>query len=312
MPGETECPFALCPMSGSVRRVLAHIRDVHDSSRLDQDFIDSFRLQWCEFCLKWFSKLAQHRSKCLSRSVKSDQDDRHVQSQGVTFGVTDVQSQGVTDEVPPFNKNADETVGLTSCYVGASSSGLDEEQAWSFIRDMPISDILRRKLPRIVQGVPTSWKPLLQECTDLAMNRILKEPLDIAGWKLLMLIPRMVLRHAQGGASGIRQARSNFRDFLQFQWEQLLLPDTGMRKHMEAKDSISSDDRRHRLALKLIRCGELSRAAKLLVSPGLAPVSSEVAEKLASKHPTRNKAILDLQEAWEPINLSRSVFFLHH
>ena len=45
-------------MSGSVRRVLAHIRDVHDSTR----------------------------------SVKSDQDDRHVQSQGVTSGVTDVQS----------------------------------------------------------------------------------------------------------------------------------------------------------------------------------------------------------------------------
>ena len=42
MPGEIECPFTVCPMSRSVQRVLVHIHEVHESSKLPQDFIDSF------------------------------------------------------------------------------------------------------------------------------------------------------------------------------------------------------------------------------------------------------------------------------
>ena len=41
-------------------------------------------------------------------------------------------------------------------------------------------------------------------------------------------------------------------------------------------------------ATQLIRCGEISRAAKILTSSGLAPTSLDTRGKLAAKHPCRS------------------------
>ena len=126
-----------------------------------------------------------------------------------------------------------------------------------------------------MQGVPQPWKPLLQECAGLAMRQILKEPSDPAGWKLFMLIPRMILCHLRGGSCGLKQTCSNFKAFLDFRWEQLL----SCGSTSSSRDFCSSDaSNQHRATLRLVGCGEISRAGKLLVSQGLAPVSAEVAD----------------------------------
>lgn len=64
-------------------------------------------------------------------------------------------------------------------------------------------------------------------------------------------------------------------------------------------------------ALRLVRCEELSRAAKLLTSPGLAPLSEAVAAKLAKKHPPRVDDIGRILgvDSFSSIDLSRSTFF---
>ena len=120
-----------------------------------------------------------------------------------------------------------------------------------------------------------------------------------------MLIPRMILCHLRGGSSGLKQAHSNFKDFLDFRWEQLL----SRGSMSSSRDFCSSDaSNQHQAALRLVRCGEISRDGKLLVSRGLAPVSAEVADKLASKHIARVKAIPTPSKFCEPITLSRSAF----
>ena len=95
---------------------------------------------------------------CVSHSVK------HVGSEGVSVSLHSSASDKET------------------CFCGPSA-----KKAWSFIRQLPVESILGDNLPRIVQGVPQPWKPLLQKCAGLAMRQILKEPLDPAGWKLLCL-----------------------------------------------------------------------------------------------------------------------------
>ena len=78
---------------------------------------------------------------------------------------------------------------------------------------------------------------------------------------------------------------------------------------LKPKSKESKVGTKHEKALRLVKCGELSRAAKLLVNPGLAPVSAEIVSKLASKHPTRFKNVpCTDDDISQPINLSESLF----
>ena len=116
----------------------------------------------------------------------------------------------------------------------------------------------------------------------------------------------MVLRHTRGGSSAVGQVRSAFQTFLQFRWDQLLFD-----KKLTAGPLRSSHDAevRQRAALILIKRGELSRAAELLVSPGLAPATAEVAERPAAKHPPREKNVPTSCKAFQSLSLSRLEFF---
>ena len=183
-----------------------------------------------------------------------------------------------------------------------------EGQAWSFIRDISTEDLLCAYLPPIVRIIAPSLKSLFQDCCELALMRILQDPNDDIGWKLFLSIPRMVLCHNRGGASAIRQARSKFLTFLDFQWDQLLCLQRSSSLKPSSKESEVST--KQQKALRLVKCGELSRAAKLLVSPGLAPVSAETVSKLASKHPTRVKNVpCPGDDMPQSISLSEPLFF---
>ena len=62
--------------------------------------------------------------------------------------------------------------------------------------------------------------------------------------------------------------------------------------------------------MKLVRNGELSRAARVLVSSGLAPATEETVQKLAAKHPARNYEIPDMTPSAnsETVKLSPKYF----
>ena len=63
-------------------------------------------------------------------------------------------------------------------------------------------------------------------------------------------------------------------------------------------------------ALRLVRCGELARASRLLTSPGLAAATAETTKKLASKHPSRVSPLnVRPPNVQEPFILSKKIFF---
>ena len=61
------CPFPPCRSSGTLQRVLHHIRQCHHSNQVPGEFIVRFNLQQCPDCRRWFLKLGQHKSQCRKR-----------------------------------------------------------------------------------------------------------------------------------------------------------------------------------------------------------------------------------------------------
>ena len=185
MSKKIDCPFALCNTSDSVKRVLAHIHSLHDSSHLPHDFIDSLHLQRCKFCHNWFFKLTQHQSRCPKRCIKSDETENecHVtqRSADVADATTNLGSSG-------FGSRGDDSP-KDNCGSGVLESNEREEytekEAWSFIRDISVY----HHPPNTVRVVSQKLKPLFQDCCDIAFKRILNDPSDESGWKLLFSPP---------------------------------------------------------------------------------------------------------------------------
>ena len=101
-----------------------------------------------------------------------------------------------------------------------------------------------------------------------------------------------------------RQTDRQTEQFLLFEWQQLLSLDSSAVR----SKSVCGRDQIKRAAVKLIKCGELSRASRILTSLGLAPATEETAEKLASKHPTRSSALPEGNLNEETISLSMQLF----
>ena len=184
----------------------------------------------------------------------------------------------------------------TSAHSNRSSAYDDtkhqEARAWDLISSLTINQILESLPPRSVRHIPSSLKAIFQECVKVAFREIETNPTNDSGCKLLFLIPRMILRpQKRGGKSGIKKIKAVYRRFLDFHWEELIqLSRPELLSHRESTEV----DQKMKEALRLVKSGGLSRAAKLLTSPGSAPSTDETIQKLKSKHPSRCSPLQDL------------------
>ena len=80
---------------------------------------------------------------------------------------------------------------------------------------------------------------------------------------------------------------------------------------MARPKEVCGRDQVRRAAVKMIKCGELSRAARILTSSGLAPAAKKTVHKLASEHQERASALPDVASNDESITLSMQLF-LHN
>ena len=96
-----------------------------------------------------------------------------------------------------------------------------------------------------------------------------------------------------------------YQKFLSWNWSDLLQLNGSTSK----KTPRCSDEARRAATLRLVRCGELSRASRLLTSKGLAPASEDTTAKLASKHPSRATGLHLPSLSQDSIKLSSSALF---
>ena len=156
----------------------------------------------------------------------------------------------------------------------SSASPSRETEAWEYIRSLSSEEILKMIPARKVQKIKPAMKDNFLDCCSVAFRKIRNNPTDETGWKLLLLIPRMVLRPlTRGGKAKLPVMQFMYKQFRNFQWEDLL---SGGREDTK-KENARGNSRDHvkGAALSLVRCGELSRAARVLTSSGLAPATPD-------------------------------------
>ena len=169
---------------------------------------------------------------------------------------------------------------------------LNESEAWILIDSLSTEEILHSLPPRSVHSITPSLRTLLQECCSIPLRKIEEDPSCDLGWKLLLLLPRMILQpQVRGGKVGVRDTKARYQRFIHFHWRELIQ----FQKDYSPPicSSKNEDDHRKRVAIRLVRCGELSRAAKALTSQGLAPANDETLNKLRSKYPSRREGLCD-------------------
>lgn len=157
--------------------------------------------------------------------------------------------------------------------------------------ELDIETVLKERVP-IFQGVPRRLHGTVQQAFRLALHHITTNgPEALRGWKLFLLIPRLLLHHP---ASGRQVPPSNLDRraalFHTGQWHQLL---------DEARGAASSRPRqppppptpatRARRANVLAHLGELSAASAALTAAPLAPLTD--ATLAALRDPARRPAV---------------------
>ena len=299
------CPVVSCAFKGQIQRVLCHIRQSHDANDIPDLFVSRLNLSKCHHCLKLFAKLGQHLSQCKKKLSCST----------VGFEFESVSSQ-CPSNLSPSSKNAHAlptfeaplTRGVLPETYTSSASPSRETEAWEYIRSLSSEEILKMIPARTVQKIKPAMKANFLDCCSVAFRKIRNDPTDETGWKLLLLIPRMVLQPlTRGGKAKLSVMQSMYKQFRNFQWEDLL--SSGREDTKKGNAKANSRDHVKRAALSLVRCGELSRAARVLTSSGLAPATPDTAQKLAEKHPIRVFDIPDMPSPAMHISLSKQHMF---
>ena len=242
------CPVQGCQWENSLKRVLAHIRDFHKIDECPEDFIREYGLQQCPRCSKWFLKLQRHLSGSTCSTVRIENGD-------------DVGSDGDLVAAPSSSglRDRSRSVSSGSLVSDHDRCHLDvESEAWHFNDALPVEDILNALPPRSIRRIPSCLRSLFQECCKIPLRKIEEEPSNDTGWKLLMLLPRMLLQpHARGGKVGNKEIKARYQGFLNFHWKDMVqLNAIGNRG---SKSNALSDDGKRRLAVRLIQSGEIQR-----------------------------------------------------
>ena len=303
---QISCSGSDCSWSGSINRFLEHFRLSHDPHDFPTALIPEFKLAQCPGCKHWYRRINQHLPKCkaylnLSKNAPSSlsqpvcgssNNDSTASNSGQhqssghckkNLGPPTSLQQSMSDLMSADRERAG--LGCPKRTLSASR----EEVAWAFVGSLSTESISSAPTPRSVQQIASCLKSTFQDCCAIPLRKLESNPNDSAAWKLLFLIPRMLLQPGRGEKqSGIKKAMQLQQKFLNFQWEELIQLE---KPSAVSKPSRLAQEQKKNAALRLIRCGEISKAAKVIISNGLAPASEETILKLKSKHPSHHSNV---------------------
>ena len=174
------------------------------------------------------------------------------------------------------------------CTFSEHESG-PETTVWKYIRDLTVEDILP---PRVVQTIHPTVKVCFQDCCVVVLGKIHDNPSDEVAWKLMFLLPRMLLTPlARRGKHGLHDVKAAYHQFLSWNWSDLICLTIFACESLFPGSHPLLGIMQKKPALRLVRCRELSRASRILTGNSLAPFTDDTARKLISKHPPRSSAL---------------------
>ncbi|KAK3267098.1 hypothetical protein CYMTET_24321 [Cymbomonas tetramitiformis] len=151
---------------------------------------------------------------------------------------------------------------------------------WTWLRGLSVDECAVSDLPSLM--VPKKLWGLFIECVMLALRRMRVDTEDVEAYKLFFLLPRLVLQPVQQGVKqGVAQViKECCARFLRGEWEGLHAKVPGdQRVVAEANEEWVLRD-----VVRLVKAGQLGKAAKRLELAKLAPATEETLLKLERLH----------------------------
>ena len=167
-----------------------------------------------------------------------------------------------------------------------------------------------RSISRSIETRSSNFHHAFTDCCKIALNLIIADPTCSQSWKLLFLLPRHVLQpnSCQADNNNSLSRAQRFELFLQRRWDELLsttpvASSSGGDSQIcntnespasfaaEDEGSISLSERLQSAIIRKVRHGEISRAASMLTSSGIAPLTDKTIEKLCAKYPKASSAL---------------------
>ena len=201
---------------------------------------------------------------------------------------------------------------------GSGSPRLDQDDRY-FLQSLD-EECITKSIILSVKHITPHCQDVFRECCVTAMSRILDDKADEAAWKLFFLIPRFLLQPIRrGGKSGNKELERRFKLFREEKWSELYRstePRSHTAKSLDIPGQSESDLPDHLLSAvrNKVKAGEISRAANLLTSSGLAPDTKDTLEQLQIKHPPCHQPIdlclHDHGNSIIPLQVSQSTFVM--
>ena len=86
---------------------------------------------------------------------------------------------------------------------------------------------------------------------------------------------------ARGGKHGLRDVKAAYHQLFSWNWSDLIC----LQASLLRKSPTTGDNARKAAALRLVRCGELSRVSRILTSNGLAPSTDDTGKEVDLQTP---------------------------
>ncbi|KAK3273068.1 hypothetical protein CYMTET_18671 [Cymbomonas tetramitiformis] len=156
------------------------------------------------------------------------------------------------------------------------------EAGWTWLRGLRVDECAVSDFPSLM--VPKKLWGLFTECVMVALRRMRVDTEDVEACKLFFLLPRLVLQPVQQGVKqGVAQViKERCARFLRmWEWEGLHAEVPGDQRAVAE----AGEERVLRDAVRLVKAGQLGKAAKRLELAKLAPATEETLLKLERLHP---------------------------
>ena len=138
-------------------------------------------------------------------------------------------------------------------------------------------------LPPFFSGLDSMSGQIYILCASLALERLGRDPHDLHAWKLHVILPQLLLSPVPVGHGVTPVIRSRCQLFLEGAWDQLFGDVQMSDRHVS---SVDSEQRVVSDVMKLVKAGELRRAAQRLECSQVAPANRDTLELLRRLHPS--------------------------
>ena len=280
----------------------------NQQTRQREDYRPTVKQYPCAFCTKHFSRhgLTQHqKSKHRTAwfqhnpSGKSTRESREL--------ILQAGRQRVQDEIgrPPVDDDA--------LPPSAAPSPVLRPWHWAATQDIFCAQQLHLRHPSLLEHIPADLRRLAGAALMVPQNRILSHPQCPGGWFVLLMFPLWCLRLTPGKPSRAQsyETQDRLRRYLKGEWEDLqhefaeqarIFTD----REPEGRQTTLEESAKHqeetniKRALKLIKAGELSKAAQALTPTDPAPQNETTKAALQALHPPPQEEIPDWVAAFAP------------